>query len=269
MWKRFLRIAVVLATTQLPIPCQAPGQQKENQDHNRTNQAAANPTLYPISPATTGKSKGTSAPEKLGYWRVAFGPEYFSTWALVVIGGIAGGLAFCTLRRIGDQAVSGRDAANAALLNAEAVIKSERPWLLVNVEPKKDRRDEYSLQAFNAGRTPAEFHEGHLALAKHPVGFTEPPVDFQAPFSLPMQNLIVSRDSFEIQPVFPEALVTEEERDGFSTQVLYVYGRISYWDTFTDRNSPGAKPYVTQWIFQYIPSRRGFFRCAGGYTKNS
>lgn len=67
-------------------------------------------------------------------WAEAFWPATFSNWALVIVGTIAGGLAWRTLNQIKDQARSGRDAATAALLNAQAVINAERAWILAQLE---------------------------------------------------------------------------------------------------------------------------------------
>lgn len=175
------------------------------------------------------------------------------------------------------QASAAKRGAKAAMLNAQAVIDAERPWLLVSIEAIKESDmpfgvpDMYMVQAFNAGRTPAEIHEGHCAAEKHPVGFV-PPENIQDPFIMPMQNLIVSRDSFEIRKIAPETQIGQAEREGrgMDPQMLYVYGKLSYWDTFADRSAPGVGPYVTQWCFWYDPSRKRFFRCAdGGYTKNT
>jgi hypothetical protein len=139
-----------------------------------------------------------------------------ANWPLILVGTFGVLIALRALK-------PAESASKAAFLNAQAVINAERPWLLVSIEAISDEPDMYIVQAFNAGRTPAELHEGHCACEKHSVGF-EPSEDFQDPFWLPMQNLIVSGDSFEVRKIAPEAQVGPAERDGqgMDPQMLYV-----------------------------------------------
>ena len=162
-----------------------------------------------------------------------------------------------------------QDNAKAALLNAQAVINAERPWLLVSIKARISDPKAFIVQAYNAGRTPAKLHEGHCAFEKHPLNFI-PTEDFRDPFLLPAQSLIVSKDSFQIFEISPGMLVEQAEREGRGLDPQpYVYGRILYWGVFTDRTAPGAKPYETRWIFRYEPLKRGFIKCAGGYAGNT
>jgi hypothetical protein len=63
------------------------------------------------------------------WWDVAW-----STWALVFIGGLAAWIALRTLRDIKKQTINTTKAADAALLNAQAIISSERAWIMVELE---------------------------------------------------------------------------------------------------------------------------------------
>jgi hypothetical protein len=168
-------------------------------------------------------------------------------------------------------ATAAKDAAYAALLNAKALIISERPWLLVSIQKSTTSADTWIVQARNAGRTPAELMEGHCLCAKHSVLFKEPSEVPNDPFPLPMQNLIVNEDSFKIREIMPETQITQADKDGqgIDPQSLFVYGWVSYWDTFTDREAAGAEPFLTRWIFRYDSASKQFFRVAGNYTKNT
>jgi hypothetical protein len=139
------------------------------------------------------------------------------------------------------------------------------------VFPYLNSQDTFAIQAYNAGRTPALLAEGHCAFKKHPVQFTNPSEDYQDPFFLPMQNLIISNDGFEVRRIVPEAELSQDDKDGvgMDPQCLFVYGRILYWDVFTDRSAPDAEPYVTRWIFRYDSTKKGFVRVSGDYTKNN
>lgn len=160
-----------------------------------------------------------------------------------------------------------QDGAKAALLNAQAVINAERPWLLVSIEAQGYEPNTFIVKAFNAGRTPAELHEGHCTSEIRPINFI-PTTDFRDPFRLPMQSLIVSRDGFLIRMISPGELVEQVGREGLDPQ-LCVYGRILYWGVFNDRTAAGAKPYETRWIFRYEPLKRDFTKGTGGYAGNT
>jgi hypothetical protein len=63
------------------------------------------------------------------WWDVAW-----STWALVGVGVVAAYLALRTLSDIREQTKNTKVAADAALLNAQAVINAERAWLMVDLD---------------------------------------------------------------------------------------------------------------------------------------
>jgi hypothetical protein len=196
--------------------------------------------------------------DKLGIWSAATAAA--CTLLLVAIGGCGVRAAIRTLKAV-------EDGSKAARLSAEALIISERPWLLVTI---KYSDDTWIVQARNAGNTPAEIKDGHCVCKKHLLSFAGPSESLNNPFCLPMLNLIVNTDSFEIRKIKPETQITEDDREGTSAEPsLFVYGWISYWDTFTNRNAIGAKPAITQWLFRYDPATKKFCRCAGDYTKNT
>jgi hypothetical protein len=67
--------------------------------------------------------------EKPPWWDVAW-----STWALVGVGVVAAYLALRTLTDIQKQTKNTKVAADAALLNAQAVINAERAWVMVELQ---------------------------------------------------------------------------------------------------------------------------------------
>jgi hypothetical protein len=78
-------------------------------------------------------------------------PEGITTWAILL-----------TLLAIAEQtsqtrvaAEATREAAKAALLNAQAVINAERPWILVVIEPDTSQMGGFNVYFTNKGRTPA------------------------------------------------------------------------------------------------------------------
>jgi hypothetical protein len=84
------------------------------------------------------------------------------TWGLAVIGFITAIFAGYTLRVISrqtniaqDAARAAKDSANAALLQVQAVINSERPWVVVDVK-EETPAELFVFHMINIGRTPAE-----------------------------------------------------------------------------------------------------------------
>jgi hypothetical protein len=110
-------------------------------------------------------------------------------------------------------ATAASDNAKAAALNARAVINAERPWFLVNIEPRKGAPGQYVVEAFNARRTPAIIHNGDCSCDKHSVNFV-PPENHNDPFTRPKQHLIVSKDSFPIRVINPESCVNQADGEG-------------------------------------------------------
>jgi hypothetical protein len=47
------------------------------------------------------------------------------------------------------------ESANAALLHAQAIIRAERPWILITVEPSRSVENGFTVTATNRGRGPA------------------------------------------------------------------------------------------------------------------
>jgi hypothetical protein len=87
-------------------------------------------------------------------------------WAakiLLAVLGYAGIMvALSTLRKIERQshyaetaAQAAADSAQAALLHAQAIIRAERPWILISVEPSRSVDNGFTVTATNRGRGPA------------------------------------------------------------------------------------------------------------------
>ena len=99
------------------------------------------------------------APEEWG-WRqqVTWGASI----VLAVLGYVGIMLALRTLRSIDKHLVAGSsttqaamDSANAALALAQAIASSERPWIVVTVEPFLTMENSFKVMASNRGRSPA------------------------------------------------------------------------------------------------------------------
>src|ERR1700678_2551017 len=65
-------------------------------------------------------------------------------------------IAIPSLTFLGIQMRANEMAAQAALLNAQAVIESERPWLVVTIEKDETMPAYFFFRVINKGKTPAQ-----------------------------------------------------------------------------------------------------------------
>ncbi|MGA2960441.1 MAG: hypothetical protein ABSD96_02125 [Candidatus Korobacteraceae bacterium] len=177
-------------------------------------------------------------------------------------------VVFLTLMAIAEQTKETAKAAEAALLNAKALIASERPWLVVLPEAVDPEGEEvphlYRLKVTNEGNTPAQLCGGGIGEGQQSVDPIFAPKDEDlGGFILPLKNLFVHGDYFYL----PDIHGKKPEIVGTDTKMFHIYGRIRYWDTFSDRTK--VEPYVTQWCFMYRWHDREFHRTADGYNKNT
>jgi hypothetical protein len=175
----------------------------------------------------------------------------YATAALVFIGLCGVIAAVCTLKKIERQTA-------AALLNTQAVINSERPWISINVESPTP--NQFVFRAVNVGRTPAKVTAiwssplrvsrgaGNIQLAD---GFFKEPLEclFAYPpcFLPPTKDCIVGRDNIE-------ELRGSASRDlcimgiAESLVMVYFYGRIVYYDALDPKT-----PRETRFFYRLLP----------------
>ncbi len=85
---------------------------------------------------------------------------------LAILGYVGVMLALSTLKKIERLArvaesasTAAKESAHAALLNAQVMIDSERPWVTVSVEPSRIGENNFNVLATNRGRSPASITE--------------------------------------------------------------------------------------------------------------
>ena len=187
-----------------------------------------------------------------------------SDWWLVIIAAFTGGV-ICW------QSWETRKAAKAALLNAKALVDSERPWLIAEVLKNSKNPLIYEIQITNFGRTPARFIRGNAiyVFATQPGSLPVPP-NYSSPIILPKNLIIAPNKAFTIPHGYniPHLL----SLGGGADKTLVIYGQVSYEDTII----PGVEHEVA-WCFGYIYAPRngvlikGDFVLTGPseYTKNT
>lgn len=188
---------------------------------------------------------------------------------VLVVSGYAGiMLAMSTLKKIERQtrateslAAAAADQAHAAMLNSQAVVHTERPWILISVELALDHENSFTVVATNRGRTPARV----VSTTEHTAIVTDetrlprdpryPEKEAEFPFSsmilLPGESTPVtsfSRSDLE------KVCESEEIRRRVENweQKIFIYGRISYKDLI---ERPEGYSYETCWCCWYIHGR--------------
>src|SRR5580658_891906 len=88
--------------------------------------------------------------------------EWAAKILLAIFGYIGVMMGLSLLRKIERQtgyaetaAQAAAESANAALLHAQAIIRAERPWILITVEPSRSVENGFTVTATNRGRGPA------------------------------------------------------------------------------------------------------------------
>jgi hypothetical protein len=275
--------ALLLALTQAPAAIAV-----QTNDHAGANRQAPPPSTSSIpapqetgSPASQADHEGGVRDEQPPHITVANPPPTPLTWALhdkiawaanlvLVILGYAGILvAISLLKKIDRQtgyvetaAEAAAASAQAALMNAQAVIRSERPWILTTVEPSRSVENSFTVMATNRGRTPARIIATAVRIRiaideKHlpgtPEYMNEEP---GAPFT---PIILLPGESTAIKPFRREdvkGLCDSEERyKRIETweEKIYLYGKVMYVDLIAPADS---QAHETNWCCWYIHGRQ-------------
>ena len=275
-----LQVSAQTATHKLP----ASGQGTTHTVPNSKSQSATSPTV-----AAPNGAQGTSAPADQSMFpleaqqpHVVAAPPIAApptweihdqiTWGanlvLVVLGYVGIMLAVSTLKKIerGSRSVelaasAAADSAQAALLNAQAIMDAGRPWLLISILPSPDLENSFAVMATNRGRSPARIvgtaeqvifaiDEAHLARTpQYPSEELTPPL---------VPIILMPGESVEIKPFSREDLksICDSEETLRSIEnweeKVYIYGKVIY----RDLTAPPDKPTnETAWCCWYIHGR--------------
>ena len=209
--------------------------------------------------------KVANAPPAAPFWplhdRILLG----ALLVLVVLGYIGILLAVSTLKKIERNTKSGEeaaaaayDAARAALVHAEAIVRNERPWILVSIEPSPGVANGFTVTASNRGRTPAR-----IVAMPHKIQFAEdeshlPDVpQYQDSTSAPpFVPVVLLPGEFAQVAAFCRDDVKElcESDEQFAhvenwEEKIYLYGRVTYRDLVSPQDEQIRQ---SAWCFWYI-----------------
>jgi hypothetical protein len=181
------------------------------------------------------------------------------TGILIAVGIFGVRAAYKTLKAIEAQNAHIEKSANAALLNAQAVINSERPWIIVL--PEKSNNG-YRFRAINSGRTPADvISYSAEAVCMNSVKElpTEPVYGVEHKL---LPKMLTPKDDSELLTIenFVDAVDEcrrAEDRTTFpptGTKIPVFYFRVVYtsplYSARTEGND-GLPPYETRMCFYY------------------
>ena len=197
--------------------------------------------------------------------------------------------------KMGEQVVIAGNAADAAFLNATAVINAERPWMLINIKMDVGRDSNgmtfgisvpigFSVSFINCGKTPAEVisFEQHLDCTQTTDDLPIPP-EYQTPNEQVLRHtrLVaadgkwedVTESGFSLQQNFPN-----DWADIYtSTKRAMYWGRLRYRDLIEqprtihevkDEKSLGV--HETCFCYFYSPTRQELLITGPrGYNKHT
>jgi hypothetical protein len=152
--------------------------------------------------------------------------------------------------------------AQAALLNAQAFIQAERPWILITVEPSRSTENSFSVVATNRGRTPAriiETMEQTMIAVKETHLPIPPEYDNQERSTTPAPIILLPGEFTTIGTFCRndvKGLCDSEERfKRIETweEKIYLYGQVLYRDLIAPADSQARE---TNWCCWYIHGRQ-------------
>lgn len=150
------------------------------------------------------------------------------------------------------------DTAQAALAQTQAIINSERPWIVVRVEPSLTKENSFRLMATNRGRSPARIvslvDQVQIAVDETNLPAT-PEYENTKPAARPEPIVLLPSESVAIKTFSRDDVrgickTTEEfERIELWEKNIFLYGRVSYRDMLASPENPA---HETDWCYWYI-----------------
>jgi len=281
--KRLALLAVLLAVAQVSVP--AVGQAADSSSAVRQTPPAA-ATSSPTPPASgipAAKTDCSGGPCEDQQPRVivtvpapAPSPASWAwhdrvLWAACVVlaaeGLFAIWLALSALKRIERQSIISEGAAaaaavsaQAALLNAQAIIDAERPWLVITVEPSPRTENSFTVTATNRGRTPATIvaTAEKIKIALDETHLPSPP-EYGEPGAPRVPIILLPGESTAIKSFCRDEgkgiCETEErfKRVANWEEKAFIYGKIVYRDLIAPRDK---QLHETAWCCWYIHGRQ-------------
>ncbi len=181
---------------------------------------------------------------------------------LALVGYIGIAMAVSSLRKIGRLTKSAESSASAALLIGQSIIDSQRPWLLITVEPSVNIENSFNIMATNRGRTPGKITATSEQF-KIAIDETHLPADPQylnlKKASPLVPIILLPGESTPIMPFRRDELRGVCENDEVFRRIerweekVFIYGKVVYIDLVAP---PETQIHETNWCCWYIHGRQ-------------
>jgi hypothetical protein len=195
------------------------------------------------------------------------------TWGanvLLALLGYAGiVLAVSVLKKIERQtkygemaALAAQEAAEAALLQAKAIVQAERPWILIHVAPSPTIENGFTVIATNRGRSPARVMStaDELRIAKDETQLPGIPEYTPVDPDVPPVTMILLPGEFATIKAFcrDDVKAVSGSADGLQRienweARIFLYGKVIYRDLMEPAE---AAAHETSWCCRYIHGRQ-------------
>lgn len=227
------RVLLVFAFVVLaPVFVAAQNQPSRTSNRQKTEQANQPTPVSVNCNCTTQADNGKDKPQ--GWHKLVTWPEGVATWALIFTLGAIVWQAIEVRRSVIVAMIS----AEAALQNARAVVNSERPWMIFELQPIPGvpKQGYVSFNAYNRGRTPARvisrqgdfFYRGRDNEVWEEEPVYRPIEDYHKTIISPGNFVHVY--GFSLDSSLPHDNLEWMERNN---KYLYFRGRIVYEDLIT------------------------------------
>lgn len=257
---------VPAASAPSPQPGSAPSQQTPQ----------ASPQQNPATPQSNSCVDGNcdewptsvkvaNPPPAVPFWPFHDRILWAALLVLVVIAYVGVMIGVSTLKKIerhvrmSEEAVAAAaESARAALLHSEALVKAERPWVLIAIEPSPGVANGFTITASNRGRTPAR-----LVAIPHKIEFAEDesnlpevPQYQEAASAAPFVPIILLPGEFAQIATFcrddvRELCASDEQFTRVENweEKIFIYGRVTYRDLVSPQDE---QIHQSSWCFWYI-----------------
>lgn len=152
-----------------------------------------------------------------------------------------------------ENAAAAKASADAAFLNAKAVLNTERPWIVV--KPRKSSANVFTFEAVNQGRTPAQIiaQSFRWVVALSEVDLEEKSPEYSRAILAYPKFLVpsgVPQDCayWDVELILQNIPEEQEVRGGMRR--IVGYGRVQYYD-FLNRTEP---PHETRYCYWWNPT---------------
>ncbi len=159
-------------------------------------------------------------------------------------------------------ATAAAESAQAALLHAQAIVNSERPWILVTAEPSESGENNFVVMATNRGRPPAHIVAlaDEIRIAVDEARLPSTPIYTHGEPSAPMVPIYLLPGESTCIKTFGRGDVralcaTEEKFQKVENweEKIFLHGKVIYEDLIAP---VGQQTHETTWCCWYIHGRQ-------------